>query len=590
MTITAIEIKKVKGIEYKQFNLQLMPNKPNLLVAPNGFGKSSIATAFASMNSKGMTLADRDCHKEDPSHQPELSITVNSQKLTANCNKNEIRQQFDVIVIRSGLIPKAKRTYQGGVSPSLEIQPISICKIPEKTDFLYHPSKLKSTFGTNGKILPNIANLLQNSVLCEVVSDCDFSKMSGKRIQQDVTTIIKSINQQVGTADQINQWIENNVLNDLRAINSLHALAGNLRRFSLVTSETEAFLAAYQITEVYKADSKSFDAAIKWLKYTAEKKSYDELLTSFCSSDWQWAKLNEDKKSKTLSVIFPQAHQLSNGQRDVVTLVVKMRKAMYEGSKKPLILVIDEVFDYLDDANLVVFQYYVTSLIEEHKQRGQKIYLLILTHLDPEFFFHFCFNNHKIHTHYLQTQATSGKSKETLKLVEIRECKDIKENIKDDLNKYWFHYYPEQCEITSDEWPERLNSKWRKSDDFHTYIRGELACYLQNKSHDPLAICFAVRIMIEKNTHDQLCDKGQKEEFLATRKTREKLEYAAKLIFDIPEIYFLLGLIYNTNLHWQQGKDYVSPLAAKLAHPTIKKMISEIGKSLTAKESDDSSN
>ena len=137
MSISQIEIKNIKGIDSKCFKIKLLPNKPNLLVAPNGFGKSSIATAFSSMNTKRIDLADKDYHKEDTSLSPELSIIVNGQKLTADNAKNEIRKEFDVLVIKSGLVSKATRHFRGSVSSSLEIESIEICKIPKKSEFNY---------------------------------------------------------------------------------------------------------------------------------------------------------------------------------------------------------------------------------------------------------------------------------------------------------------------------------------------------------------------------------------------------------------------------------------------------------------------
>lgn len=572
MSINVIEIKNIKGIDHKQFKLQLMPNKPNLLVAPNGFGKSSIATAFASMNANRMILADKDHYKEDTNNQPKLLLDFNGKILTATKNRNEIRKQFDVTVIRSGLVPKAKRTYQGGATASLEIEAIEIRKIPAKADFNYQVSTARSSFGANGKILPNISILLQNPLLSEAIMGCDLNKLNGKRIQQSVSLLIDRINQQPGTADQISQWITNNLLDGFRAIAPLCNLSNSLLKLNLATEETEAFLIAYQISEVYKIDSKSFGAAVNWLQYITEKDYYQDLIQSFCSSNWQWAKLSENKKRKILSVVFPQAHQLSNGQRDVLTLVVQMHKALYEGSRKPLILVIDEVFDYLDDANLVAFQYYVTSLIQEYKARNQTVYPIILTHLDPGIFFDFCFNNHQIHTHYLQAKP-SGKCKNILKLIEIREHDGSEGIVKDSLDTYWFHFHPDRHEIQPEKWPSTLKDEWRKSEDFHAYTSGELDRYLKNKNYDALAVCIAVRVAIEKSVYDLLCTEEQKQKFVSTHKTKEKLNYAATHIPDIPETFFLLGLIHNTNLHWKQGKDFVTPLVSKLNHPTIKNLI-----------------
>mgnify|MGYP002621517456 CR=1 FL=1 len=38
-----IEIENTKGIRHKRFAQDIWPNKPSLLVAPNGFGKSSFS-------------------------------------------------------------------------------------------------------------------------------------------------------------------------------------------------------------------------------------------------------------------------------------------------------------------------------------------------------------------------------------------------------------------------------------------------------------------------------------------------------------------------------------------------------------------
>jgi len=54
--LKVIEIEHIKGIQHKRFVLDISPNRPSLLVAPNGFGKSSLATAFNSMNNRRIVL------------------------------------------------------------------------------------------------------------------------------------------------------------------------------------------------------------------------------------------------------------------------------------------------------------------------------------------------------------------------------------------------------------------------------------------------------------------------------------------------------------------------------------------------------
>jgi len=547
-----------------------MPHKPNLLVAPNGFGKSSIATAFSSMNTRRIELAEKDYHKEDKSLAPGLSITVNDKKLTADRTKNEIRQQFDVLVINSGLTPKAQKHFKGSVSSSLEVKPITICKIPEKADFTYGVTEFRNKFGRNGKILPNISDLLKDARILYAIQDADLSRFTQVRIQAALITVIEKINQQAGTTAVISQWIVENCINDLHSVALLNEIGSKLVQRGLANSEVDGFFSAYQIASIHSNNPEKFTAALEWLKYTSVKAHYKNLISNFKTSDWQWARVEEIKKE--LIIKFPKAHQLSNGQRDIVTLIVQLHKTLYEGSKKPLILVIDEVFDYLDDANLVAFQYYITSIIKTYKAHEQIIYPLILTHLDPGVFFDFCFNKHKIQINYLQAKPV-GKSQNALRLIEAR---DNQEHLKDKLEKYWFHFHTDSCEVTDNEWLNTLPKDWRCSETFHAYTREQLCRYLNEKNYDSLAVCFAVRVAIEKQIYNLLGQKDQKDEFLTTKRTKNKMDFAVNTGIDIPESNFLLGLIYNTNLHWNQGRDYVSPLVSKLNHPTIKQLIANV--------------
>ncbi|PDT48162.1 hypothetical protein CO661_09840 [Sinorhizobium fredii] len=73
--ITQLEIQHVRGISGKVFPVQIFPNKPNLLVAPNGFGKSSIACAFASLKPTKLEVPDDHRHGLEHNPQPSLSIT-----------------------------------------------------------------------------------------------------------------------------------------------------------------------------------------------------------------------------------------------------------------------------------------------------------------------------------------------------------------------------------------------------------------------------------------------------------------------------------------------------------------------------------
>ncbi|HNO74381.1 MAG TPA: hypothetical protein PKG49_01950 [Nitrosomonas mobilis] len=173
MTLKTITIENVKGIAHQRFDLDIIPNKPSLLVAPNGFGKSSFAIAFASLNAARLKLPAESCHRGDEGNKPKLTMSVETagvaEELIADENKNEISAKFDIHVLSSRLRAKAKKRYMGGftsVSASLEIdQVVLVDRIPQKVQFGYSLAACRKAFGKNGKILKSIeAVLVEHSI------------------------------------------------------------------------------------------------------------------------------------------------------------------------------------------------------------------------------------------------------------------------------------------------------------------------------------------------------------------------------------------------------------------------------------------
>ncbi|HWP50923.1 MAG TPA: hypothetical protein VN626_04410, partial [Clostridia bacterium] len=73
--IKRITIDNVKGKNHMElvFN-ELNANQPNILVAPNGFGKSTIATAFKASASGKMKLDEKDLFEQNIENHPKLEI------------------------------------------------------------------------------------------------------------------------------------------------------------------------------------------------------------------------------------------------------------------------------------------------------------------------------------------------------------------------------------------------------------------------------------------------------------------------------------------------------------------------------------
>ncbi|WP_412461509.1 hypothetical protein ACK2SD_04960 [Pseudomonas sp. SC11] len=99
--------------------------------------------------------------------------------------------------------------------------------------------------------------------------------------------------------------------------------------------------------------------------------------------------------------------------------------------------------------------------------------------------------------------------------------------------------------------------------------------YIEGKTFDPLAVCSGVRRQVEKLSFDLIEDEFE-DDFLSTHKTVNKLQFAQSTGVSVPEVYFLLAVIYNDAMHVRSNQDNFSGLGAKLANLTIKHMISTL--------------
>ncbi|EHU9455701.1 hypothetical protein L3I75_004623 [Vibrio vulnificus] len=576
--LNSLEIKNVKGLSNCSFTFNFFPNKPCVLVAPNGFGKSSLACAFKSLKSNKLDLKDDDFHNGDLSLLPELTVELNNVKYLADTNQNEIYGNFDYFVINNPIVAKAKQMKMGGftrATASITVDTIElVATIPEKVMFDYSIKDNRAWFGSNGKILSNIGDALVNNddFIYLLSKKIDFSKFDEKRNYiNPVKLIVEEINNLEGTSDEIKDEIKKSTLSSLELIEPLKILCLLIKDFT-GDSIVDCYLHSLQLVRMIQGQA--FKKALTYKVYCRDKAFFDDLLCSVNSTRHN-LKAKEVKKSKSsnkkkLVVEFPKINSISNGQRDIISFISQIQKAKSSFKKQNCILIVDEIFDYLDDANLVSFQYYITKLIEEFKSQGRNIYPILLTHLDPQYFNHFCFNKHKMQIHYLARSPHKVSSK-FLDIVKNR--KD--QQIESDLSKYFFHYHPEDKDLENDFVRLNMPKVWGKSLSFHAQVALELDKYLRGSSYDPIAVLFAVRVKVEKLAYNSLLD-IDKEKFLDTHKTRSKLEFCEEKGVPIPEISYLLGLIYNDDLHWRNNRDYITPLVSKLENMTVKKMISEL--------------
>lgn len=579
VTLKKIEIKNIKGIAYKSFALGVLPNRPSLMVAPNGFGKSSFAAAFLSLLKSRLSVHEDHHHKSDADLPPELSIEYEDEAghvhyLTADGEKNELHEHFSWFVINNQIKAKGIGRNFGGrnvVSASIDVEPVVLIEtIPAKESFGYSYVQQKRNFGINGKVLPNITPFPSSPNFVKGIGDKfnELDRVGQVRNSQAIADLVAEIDQQDGTAGQLLAWIEESKLDELEAIAPLKLVAEIILSSNLgITARHIAFLAAIQIYKLYYADKPRFKRAQKYANYLIEKKQCSEMLAAFNTS---WCVIVPKEKGRKLVVEFPKAKHISNGQRDVITFVALLHRAQNRLRGKNSILIIDEVFDYLDDANLVAVQYYITKMIDRYKEEGRRLYPLILTHLNPHYFKNFVFSKQKIY--HLDKRDVSAKPA-MIKLLRNR----AKRSVEQDVSKYLLHFHPDDINKRQDFEALGLKATWGEGKNFSAFIEVECRKYADNDADfDPLAVCCAVRNLVEKNAYQQLPSQADRDTFINIHKTRNKLEFAESVGASIPEYFYLLGVVYNEGMHWREGQDNLSPIAAKLENSTVRSLIRKV--------------
>lgn len=573
--LKSINIENVRGIKSCTFQLDIIPNKPSLLVAPNGFGKSSLAAAFAALKTNRIELPKDQFHLGDESLAPKLTLTIRrndgTSTLVADRNCNAIAALFDVHVVASRLRAKATKHNMGKfttATASLEISDLVLVQtIPPKAQHAYDVMEMRTRFGLSGKAFQNLGKTLGSPMLADGLIDLYgvMDKVSGVRIQNDIEEMTALLQAQAGTADEIRAWAGGTLAPRLEAIDAVRALADLLAMAAGPTqARIDALLSGLQVVLTYLGNKKAFKEACKYLSYVNEKESFEDIIKAFGST---WKRVKPTERKGSLVVSFPPALHISNGQRDSLCFAAELRKIERSISSRDIILVIDEVFDYLDDANLVAVQYYITRLIKKVREKQRNMYPLILTHLNPYYFRNFTFASQKV---YFLKKSKPAINKDFRALIAKREDPSIKEA----LGRHYLHYDPSSVDVTTQFQALGLKESWGDSIAFHSYTEAEWNKYVnESDNYDPFAVCCFVRVKIEKIVFDAIQGPVQKSDFLGKRMTKNKLDFAVANGVDVDDTIYLLGIIYNDGMHVHDNVDDNSPIVSKLENRTIRHML-----------------
>ncbi|MGO8501745.1 AAA family ATPase [Rhizobium leguminosarum] len=573
MTISKIAIENIRGFERVNLTVNLRPNCTNILVAPNGFGKSSISTAFSCAKGSKLSVDEKDKHKKKDTADSKLSVEYNGNKLEATSGSNEISETFDIHVIKSNIEPKAKLPKINGFTvakPYLEIPSLDLGPAVVKQKINFDINKYKVSFGANSKLVPNLATKCDDeqlrSELLSVIACID--KLKQKKSSDLLDEIVESAKGLAGTKVSISDTVEANFAQTVSEVLHLKTVFDVVTKYGHGNTWLDNAVICYMLMDLNKSDRTNLK---KWLQYAVYSRRMQSLKDFIGDINGAWVTAEIKETKGRVLVIFPDASSLSNGQRDLLYFGCNLLRTRETTSTKPCILLIDEVFDYLDDANIVIAQYFLSKLIDTYRQDGRQIYICLLTHLDPLYFKGYALRRQQ--TIYLGD--TSQKISETMrKVITLRENPDWGA----DLSRHFLHYHPDDhdiSEIFNDTYG--LPKKHGRSHSFYEFLEEEWEkCIEGRESYDPFAVCAYIRVQIEKCAYSKLQTESEREAFLSgCNGTATKLEYAESVGVPVPEACLLLGVVYNDALHRKDGIEQSSTIALKLRNLGLQSMMKQ---------------
>lgn len=572
MFISRIKIQNIKGKKsWENVFDGLYSNKVNLFVAPNGFGKSTLTTAFIAAAHGNMKLNKDDYYEQKESNNPCLEITYkddsgNVKTVITDEQNGNVSQAFTIYVINNPVYAKSTSRNLGGFNSNtakLYIKAIEVADKPETCKVDYCIKELKQILGRNTL---NLKEFFKSEEGLRFI--CEHRDLIRKCIDQ------KRIN---NTLAVVNSSNISQSLDSLRKHKIIVELMDSLKvKFSLTEKEQVEYL--LQIIRI--VINNSFDNIKKALEYVSFKNLQERLDVNLEKFNTTGQELKATIKRNKLRIEFGSANRMSNGERDVLSFVANLIAFSTKVKNKPSILVIDEVFDYLDGANLLAVQFYLSRLIKYLKDEGKTVIPIIMTHLDPAVFSTYCFK--KMAIHYLTNSSKINMDDELVKLFQLRTVlKESNDENVYDLEKYLLHYYPDNWELSNSLKQLLPNEFYPDSKSFRDYLYNSVEKYLHDDDYNALAIILGLRIKVEERTLALIPD-DKKEEYLKAKGANNKLAYAESCACEIPELYYLLQSLYNESIHLsnkeKENRNRIESAYLKLSSNIIKEMIREVFK------------
>lgn len=607
MEITNIKVKNIKGygepgLDWNLSKTPIKSNRINLVVAPNGAGKSSLAVALQYVKGSHIELKEKHRHNPvDENLYPQVSITLDGQVLTCDDKVNNIKSVVVPYVINCPLIADTKSYHipGGGLNAigQMAIEKIEMqATTPNKNEIKVDTAAIKRNFGENSKLLLTLNNYLGESRFIECIGKmkdvfCKFTTTQGRK---DLVNAVKDkINVLEGTREELKEMIDDVYFAEIEAdcyYAKYVSLMGNVHP---EFTKLDYFLYFFQLLYLYEYNKEAYNQAIKRAKFENEWELFNQEIKLL---DTTGRNIAAQETGNKVVVEYPLADSISNGQRDLLSFYCRLKQ--FERSIKPnksYLLVIDEIFDYLDDANYIVAQYFLSKFMKECKVN---IFVILFTHLDPTHFRSTVFSLKVLNVLYLSEFAAKA-SPQMTSFLALRQKLD-RSNTEDDelynkISAYFLHYNPSMENIDTNlsaRNEPNLRSSWGQGNPFFQVLIDEVNKYVSgDATYDPYAVATALRIRIEKVVYALLSPDNQVG-FLAgenCKTTKQKLYYAEEKGVSINEIFYMAIPITNDadHLTYVKGTNLLDEhlLVYKMNHPVLKNVVREIfeydGKPLT---------
>lgn len=590
--ISQITIQNVKGygIPGKTLDVELYPTKVNLCVASNGFGKSSLATAFKSLKARHLYVKQKDKHMHYSTDESSMSVCIDSTMYHADSKCNEISKVLETYVINNRIYADSKRKktpYTTHVESYINISDVHVCEKKTQPSNKYKISDIRRKFGENGRLLCEITPLLEyiakNKYFAEISHVLNKFATTQKRANL-INNVLVEINTIDSKIKDIITFVPDSLFDSLEGDEYYAQFVKAVAPYYSNKRKLNVFCDFFQLLYLYKNRRTYLEEQIDYLSYVSLKNCLDENLRHLNTS---FMGLRTSVENGSLVIKFPKAELMSNGQRDVMTFVAELIIFQaFINRRKKYLLIIDEVFDYLDDANVLAAQYFLSDILFKYK--GQ-VYIMLLTHLNPHCFRNYVFSHKVINPVFLDNSQAKS-TEQMMRFISFREGLDKKlpseKALYDSLSLNLFHYTPNPADLTKDiiaaiDGKQGIKTSWGDCKVLKGYLIQEINKYFSaDTEYDPYAVALALRLRVEKLAYQKLPNNELKKAFLNTHTTKAKFEFCENHNVFIPPVYYMVNTIHNDADHLKydssNNKFQERNTVYKLQNGVIKKIMQEM--------------